>query len=287
MGIRSYKPYTSSTRQQSVSDFAEVTKDRPEKSLVAKKHRVKGRNNRGVITCRHRGGGHKRRYRVIDFRRNKFNIPARVAAIEYDPNRNARIALLFYTDGEKRYILHPRGLEVGSTVISGETVPIEVGNCMPLGNMPLGTSVHNVELVAGRGGQIVRAAGATAQVVAKEGDYVTLRLPSTEVRMVRRECYATIGQVGNAEVRNISLGKAGRTRHKGRRPQVRGSVMNPVDHPHGGGEGRAPIGRSGPVTPWGKPALGAKTRKKDKESNRLIVRRRRRTSKRGRGGRQA
>ena len=287
MGIRSYKPYTSSTRQQSVSDFAEVTKDRPEKSLVGKKHRAKGRNNRGVITCRHRGGGHKRRYRMIDFRRNKFNIPAKVAAIEYDPNRNARIALLFYTDGEKRYILHPRGLEVGSTVISGETVPIEVGNCMPLGNMPLGTSVHNVELVSGRGGQIVRAAGATAQVVAKEGDYVTLRLPSTEVRMVRKECYATIGQVGNAEVRNISLGKAGRTRHKGRRPQVRGSVMNPVDHPHGGGEGRAPIGRSGPVTPWGKPALGAKTRKKDKESNRLIVRRRRRTSKRGRGGRQA
>ena len=287
MGIRSYKPYTSSTRQQSVSDFAEVTKDRPEKSLVGKKHRAKGRNNRGVITCRHRGGGHKRRYRMIDFRRNKFNIPAKVAAIEYDTNRNARIALLFYTDGEKRYILHPRGLEVGSTVISGETVPIEVGNCMPLGNMPLGTSVHNVELVSGRGGQIVRAAGATAQVVAKEGDYVTLRLPSTEVRMVRKECYATIGQVGNAEVRNISLGKAGRTRHKGRRPQVRGSVMNPVDHPHGGGEGRAPIGRSGPVTPWGKPALGAKTRKKDKESNRLIVRRRRRTSKRGRGGRQA
>jgi large subunit ribosomal protein L2 len=287
MGIRSYKPYTSSTRQKSVSDFAEITKDRPEKSLIQKKHRVKGRNNRGVITCRHRGGGHKRRYRLVDFRRNKFNIPAKVAAIEYDPNRNARLALLFYTDGEKRYILHPKGLAVGSTVISGETVPIEVGNCMPLGNMPLGTSVHNVELVPGKGGQIVRAAGATAQVVAKEGDYVTLRLPSTEVRMVRRECYATIGQVGNVEARNISLGKAGRTRWKGRRPQVRGSVMNPVDHPHGGGEGRAPIGRSGPVTPWGKPALGAKTRKKHKGSDRLIVRRRRRTSKRGRGGRQA
>lgn len=287
MGIRSYKPYTSSTRQKSVSDFAEITKDRPEKSLIQKNHRVKGRNNRGVITCRHRGGGHKRRYRLVDFRRNKFNIPATVAAIEYDPNRNARLALLFYTDGEKRYILHPKGLAVGSTVISGETVPIEVGNCMPLGNMPLGTSVHNVELVPGKGGQIVRAAGATAQVVAKEGDYVTLRLPSTEVRMVRRECYATIGQVGNVEARNISLGKAGRTRWKGRRPQVRGSVMNPVDHPHGGGEGRAPIGRSGPVTPWGKPALGAKTRKKHKASDRLIVRRRRRTSKRGRGGRQA
>ncbi|MDJ1178352.1 50S ribosomal protein L2 [Roseofilum sp. BLCC_M91] len=287
MGIRSYKPYTSSTRQQSVSDFAEITKDRPEKSLIKKKHRVKGRNNRGVITCRHRGGGHKRRYRLVDFRRNKHNIPAKVAAIEYDPNRNARLALLFYSDGEKRYILHPRGLAVGTTVISGETVPIEIGNCMPLANMPLGTSVHNVELVPGKGGQIVRAAGATAQVVAKEGDYVTLRLPSTEVRMVRKECYATIGQVGNVEARNISLGKAGRTRRKGRRPQVRGSVMNPVDHPHGGGEGRAPVGRSGPVTPWGKPTLGAKTRKKHKSSDRLIVRRRRRTSKRGRGGRQA
>ncbi|MBP0029890.1 50S ribosomal protein L2 [Roseofilum reptotaenium CS-1145] len=287
MGIRSYKPYTSSTRQQSVSDFAEITKDRPEKSLIKKNHRVKGRNNRGVITCRHRGGGHKRRYRLVDFRRNKFNVPAKVAAIEYDPNRNARLALLFYTDGEKRYILHPRGLAVGTTVISGENVPIEVGNCMPLGNMPLGTSVHNIELVSGRGGQIVRAAGATAQVVAKEGDYVTLRLPSTEVRLVRKECYATIGQVGNVEARNITLGKAGRTRRKGRRPQVRGSVMNPVDHPHGGGEGRAPVGRSGPVTPWGKPALGAKTRKKHKSSDRLIVRRRRRTSKRGRGGRQA
>lgn len=287
MGIRSYKPYTSSTRQKSVSDFAEITKDRPEKSLIQKNHRVKGRNNRGVITCRHRGGGHKRLYRLVDFRRNKFNIPAKVAAIEYDPNRNARLALLFYSDGEKRYILHPKGLAVGTTIISGETVPIEVGNCMPLGNMPLGTSVHNVELVPGKGGQIVRAAGATAQVVAKEGDYVSLRLPSTEVRMVRRECYATIGQVGNVEARNISLGKAGRTRWKGRRPEVRGSVMNPVDHPHGGGEGRAPIGRSGPVTPWGKPALGAKTRKKHKASDRLIVRRRRRTSKRGRGGRQA
>jgi large subunit ribosomal protein L2 len=287
MGIRSYKPYTSSTRQKSVSDFAEITKDRPEKSLIQKNHRVKGRNNRGVITCRHRGGGHKRLYRLVDFRRNKFNIPAKVAAIEYDPNRNARLALLFYSDGEKRYILHPKGLAVGTTIISGETVPIEVGNCMPLGNMPLGTSVHNVELVPGKGGQIVRAAGATAQVVAKEGNYVSLRLPSTEVRMVRRECYATIGQVGNVEARNISLGKAGRTRWKGRRPEVRGSVMNPVDHPHGGGEGRAPIGRSGPVTPWGKPALGAKTRKKHKASDRLIVRRRRRTSKRGRGGRQA
>jgi large subunit ribosomal protein L2 len=210
-----------------------------------------------------------------------------VASIEYDPNRNARIALLHYQDGEKRYIIHPANLAVGSTVISGPDSPFEIGNALPLGNVPLGTVVHNVELVPGKGGQIVRAAGASAQVVAKEGNFVTLRLPSSEVRLIRRECYATIGQVGNADARNTSLGKAGRKRWKGRRPEVRGSVMNPVDHPHGGGEGRAPIGRSGPVTPWGKPALGLKTRKKNKLSNALIVRRRRRTSKRGRGGRDA
>ncbi|HIK56639.1 MAG TPA: 50S ribosomal protein L2 [Synechococcales cyanobacterium M55_K2018_004] len=287
MGIRNYRPYTPGTRERSVSDFSEITKTEPEKSLTYSVHRAKGRNNRGVITTRHRGGGHKRLYRVIDFRRDKRNIPAKVAAIEYDPNRNARIALLFYQDGEKRYILHPANLPVGATVIAGEDVPFEVGNAMPLGNMPLGTVVHNIELYPGRGGQIVRAAGGGAQIMAKEGNFVTLRLPSTEVRMVRRECYATIGQVGNADVRNISLGKAGRTRHRGRRPEVRGSVMNPVDHPHGGGEGRAPIGRPGPVTPWGKPALGTKTRKKKKASNALIVRRRRRTSKRGRGGREA
>lgn len=287
MGIRSYRPYTPGTRERSVSDFAEITKTEPEKSLTRSVHRPKGRNNRGVITCRHRGGGHKRLYRVVDFHRNKHNIPAKVAAIEYDPNRNARIALLYYQDGEKRYIICPAGLTVGSTVISGPNSPFEVGNALPLGNMPLGTTVHNIELVPGRGGQIVRAAGTSAQIVAKEGNFVTLRLPSTEVRMVRRECYATIGQVGNADVRNVSLGKAGRKRWQGRRPEVRGSVMNPVDHPHGGGEGRAPIGRSGPVTPWGKPALGAKTRKKKKLSNALIVRRRRRTSKRGRGGREA
>jgi large subunit ribosomal protein L2 len=286
MGIRSFRPYTPGTRQAMVSDFAEITRSEPEKSLVKYKHRVKGRNNRGVITSRRRGGGHKRLYRVIDFRRNKHNIPAKVAAIEYDPNRNARIALLYYQDGEKRYILHPDKLAVGATVISGPESPIEIGNALPLKNIPLGTTVHNVELIPGKGGQIVRAAGAAAQVVAKEGDYVTLKLPSTEVRMVRRECYATIGQVGNIDHRNISLGKAGRRRHLGRRPKVRGSVMNPVDHPHGGGEGRAPIGRSGPVTPWGKPALGAKTRKPKKSSTALIVRRRRKTSKRGRGGRQ-
>lgn len=287
MGTRSYRPYTPSTRQAVVSDFNEITKSEPEKSLVKSVHRAKGRNNRGVITIRHRGGGHKRLYRMVDFRRDKHNIPAKVVAIEYDPNRNARIALVYYKDGEKRYILHPNGLKVGTTIVSGPDSPIEDGNALPLGNIPLGTQVHNVELKIGRGGQIVRAAGASAQVVAKEGNYVTLRLPSGEVRMVRRECYATIGQVGNIEARNLSAGKAGRTRWKGRRPHVRGSVMNPVDHPHGGGEGRAPIGRSGPVTPWGKPTLGAKTRKPKKSSSKLIVRRRRKASKRGRGGRES
>lgn len=285
MGIRSYRPLTPGTRERSVSEFSEITRSEPEKSLTVSVHRAKGRNNRGVITCRHRGGGHKRLYRIIDFYRNKHSIPATVAEIEYDPNRNARIALLHYEDGEKRYILHPASLVVGTTVMSGPDAPIEIGNALPLHKIPLGTSVHNVELQPGKGGQIVRAAGTSAQVVAKEGNYVTLKLPSTEVRMVRRECYATIGQVGHGEARNITLGKAGRKRWLGRRPEVRGSVMNPVDHPHGGGEGRAPIGRSGPVTPWGKPALGLKTRKKKKASSSLIVRRRRRTSKRGRGGR--
>ncbi|OUC14698.1 MAG: 50S ribosomal protein L2 [Alkalinema sp. CACIAM 70d] len=287
MGIRNYRPYTAGTRDRSVADFKEVTKSEPEKSLVVSIHRSKGRNNRGVITCRHRGGGHKKLYRIIDFKRDKQGIPAKVVAIEYDPNRNARIALLHYQDGEKRYILHPVGLEVGATVVAGEGSPIEVGNAMPLSAIPLGTIVHNVELYPGRGGQMVRSAGAGAQVAAKDGDYVTLKLPSTEVRMVRRNCMATIGQVGNTEHRNLTLGKAGRTRHRGRRPEVRGSVMNPVDHPHGGGEGRAPIGRSGPVTPWGKPALGKKTRKKKKLSSALIVRRRRKSSKRGRGGRES
>lgn len=287
MGIRSYRPYTPSTRQVTISDFAEVTRNEPEKSLTYTKHRPKGRNNRGVITSRRRGGGHKQLYREIDFRRDKRNIPAKVATIEYDPNRNARIALVYYQDGEKRYILHPVGLTVGTVITAGPDAPIEIGNALPLSKIPLGTAVHNVELTAGRGGQIVRAAGATAQVVAKEGDYVTIKLPSGEVRMIRRECYATIGQVGNVEHRNLSAGKAGRNRWKGRRPKVRGSVMNPVDHPHGGGEGRAPIGRSGPVTPWGKPTLGAKTRKRNKPSNKLIVRRRRKSSKRGRGGRES
>lgn len=287
MGIRSYRPYTPGTRQRTVSDFDEITRSEPEKSLTVSVHRAKGRNNRGVITTRHRGGGHKRLYRIVDFRRDKRSIPARVVSVEYDPNRNARIALLHYRDGEKRYILHPVGLKVGTVIVAGPDSPIEVGNALPLSNIPLGTGVHNVELVPGKGGQIVRAAGASAQVVAKEGAFVTLKLPSGEVRLIRRECYATIGQVGNTEARNISLGKAGRKRHLGRRPEVRGSVMNPVDHPHGGGEGRAPIGRSGPVTPWGKPALGYKTRKKRKLSDALIVRRRRKSSKRGRGGRES
>jgi large subunit ribosomal protein L2 len=287
MGTRSFRPYTPSTRQVTISDFAEITKTEPEKSLTVYIHRAKGRNNQGRITSRRRGGGHKRLYRIIDFKRDKRNIPATVAAIEYDPNRNARIALLHYQDGEKRYILQPNGLKVGTTVIAGVDSPIEDGNALPLSNIPLGTSVHNVELTPGKGGQIVRAAGASAQVVAKEGNYVSLKLPSGEVRMVRRECYATIGQVGNIDARNLSLGKAGRNRWKGRRPSVRGSVMNPVDHPHGGGEGRAPIGRSGPVTPWGKPALGLKTRKPKKPSSKLIVRRRRKSSKRGRGGRES
>ncbi|KAB8330318.1 50S ribosomal protein L2 [Scytonema tolypothrichoides VB-61278] len=287
MGTRSYRPYTPSTRQVTISDFSEITKTEPEKSLTVSKHRAKGRNNQGRITVRHRGGGHKRLYRIIDFKRDKRGIPAKVTAIEYDPNRNARIALLQYEDGEKRYILQSNGLKVGTTVIAGPDSPIENGNALPLSNIPLGTSVHNVELKPGKGGQIVRSAGATAQVVAKEGSYVTLKLPSGEVRMIRRECYATIGQVGNLDARNLSAGKAGRTRWKGRRPQVRGSVMNPVDHPHGGGEGRAPIGRPGPVTPWGKPALGLKTRKPKKASSKFIVRRRRKSSKRGRGGRES
>ncbi len=275
MGTRSFKPYTPGTRQATISDFSEITKSKPEKSLTKYKHRKKGRNNRGVITSRRRGGGHKRLYRFIDFKRDKYDIPGTVIAIEYDPNRNARIALVEYQDGEKRYILAPLGVQVGTEIISGSNSPIEVGNALPLQNIPLGETVHNIELRVGRGGQIVRAAGTAAKVMAKEGDYVTIGLPSKEVRMIRKECYATIGQVGNAEFRNLKLGKAGKTRHLGRRPQVRGSAMNPCDHPHGGGEGRAPIGRSGPVTPWGKPALGLKTRKKKKASDRLIVRRRR------------
>jgi large subunit ribosomal protein L2 len=274
MGVRTYRPYTPGRRQAVSSDFSEITKSKPEKSLTKYVHRKKGRNNRGVITSRHRGGGHKRLYRIIDFKRDKRNISAEVLGIEYDPNRNARIALLQYEDGEKRYILAPVGIKVGTKVMAGFDAPFEIGNALPLERIPLGTEVHNIELVAGKGGQIVRAAGVSAQVVAKEGNYVTIKLPSKEVRMVRKECYATIGRVGNTEARNLKLGKAGKSRHLGRRPHVRGSAMNPVDHPHGGGEGRAPIGRPSPVTPWGKPTLGKKTRKQNKSSDRLIVRRR-------------
>nr|YP_009296354.1 ribosomal protein L2 [Sebdenia flabellata]AOM65289.1 ribosomal protein L2 [Sebdenia flabellata] len=274
MAIRLYKAYTPGTRNRTVSTFKEITSQKPEKSLLQKKHRHKGHNNSGIITSRHRGGGHKKRYRLIDFKRNKINIEGKVASIQYDPNRNARIALLHYTDGEKRYILHPRSLTVGSKVMSGPSSPIEVGNTLPLSAIPLGTAVHNIELKPGKGGQLVRAAGTYAQIVAKEGKLITLKLPSSEVRAIKKECYATIGQVGNIDASNITIGKAGRNRWLGNRPKVRGVVMNPIDHPHGGGEGRSPIGRPHPVTPWGKPALGRKTRNNKKYSNQYILRRR-------------
>ena len=274
MAIRIYKSITPGTRNRSVADFTNLTKKKPEKSLLAKKMSKAGRNNRGVITIRHRGGGHKKRYRIIDFKRNKSEIEAKVASIEYDPNRNARIALLHYTDGEKRYILHPKKLEIGSVVVSGPQAPIEIGNALPLSSVPLGTSIHNVELIPGRGGQIIRSAGTSAQVVAKEGNFVTLKMPSGEVRLVHNRCYATIGEVGNAEDKNLVLGKAGRKRWLGIRPTVRGVVMNPCDHPHGGGEGRSPIGRAKPVTPWGMPALGIKTRRNNKYSYFCIIRKR-------------
>lgn len=274
MGIRFYRAYTPGTRHRSVSEFNEITSTKSEKSLTFWLNRSTGRNNRGTITSRHRGGGHKKLYRKIDFRRDKIGILAKVASIEYDPNRNARIALLHYQDGEKRYILHPRGLKLGESIVSSFTAPIIIGNALPLSNIPLGSPVHNVELQPGGGGQLARAAGAVAQIVAKEGKFVTLRLPSGEVRLVAKDCWATIGQVGNVEVSNLTLGKAGRSRWLGKRPKVRGVVMNPVDHPHGGGEGRAPIGRSRPVTPWGRPALGQRTRKSKKYSTQFILRRR-------------
>ncbi len=273
MSIRLYKSYTPGTRNRALSSFEEITKTKPEKSLIQKNHRNKGRNNRGVITIRHRGGGHKRRYRVIDFGRKKHNVEGIVASIEYDPNRNARIALLHYCDGEKRYILHPNNLNVGDIVSSGSGVSLQIGNALPLEEIPLGASVHNVELISNRGGQIVRAGGTSAKILAKEGDYVTLRLPSKEIRLIRKECFATIGEVSNNDAFLVQSGKAGRTRWLGKRPTVRGSVMNPCDHPHGGGEGRAPIGRTRPLTPWGKPALGIKTRKKKKASDAYILRR--------------
>jgi len=274
MSIRLYKSYTPGTRHRALSAFTEITKAKPEKSLIRKNHRKKGRNNRGVITIRHRGGGHKRRYRLIDFNRSKYGINGTVTTIEYDPNRNARIALICYSDGEKRYILHPKGLAIGDTILSGSGSSLAVGNTLPLSEIPLGTSVHNLELVPKKGGQLVRAAGTSAKILAKEGDYVTLRLPSKEIRLLRKECFATIGEISNNDVFLVQSGKAGRTRWLGKRPTVRGSVMNPCDHPHGGGEGRAPIGRTRPLTPWGKPALGMKTRKNKKLSDNYILRRR-------------
>jgi len=273
MSIRLYKSYTPGTRNRALSSFDEITRSKPEKSLIRKNHRKKGRNNRGIITVRHRGGGHKRKYRLIDFNRNKHNIKGIVASIEYDPNRNARIALIYYKDGEKRYILHPNNLNVGDTIISGSNIPLSVGNALPLNEIPLGAVVHNVELIPNRGGQIVRAAGTSAKILAKEGDYITLKLPSKEIRLIRKECFATIGEVSNNDAFLVQSGKAGRTRWLGKRPTVRGSVMNPCDHPHGGGEGRAPIGRTRPLTPWGKPALGIKTRNNKKLSDVYILRR--------------
>ena len=270
MGIKKYNPTSPGRRGMTVSTFEEITKSQPEKSLLAPLKSTGGRNNTGRLTTRHKGGGHKRQYRIIDFKRNKDNIPATVNAIEYDPNRSANIALLFYADGEKRYILAPQGLKVGDVVVSGADADIKVGNNLPISSIPVGTYIHNVELYAGGGAKLVRSAGAGAQLMAKEGAYATLRLPSGEMRMVRLECRATIGQVGNEDQENINIGKAGRNRWKGVRPANRGVVMNPCDHPHGGGEGRSPVGRA-PVTPWGKPALGAKTRNKKKASSKLIV----------------
>ena len=274
MGIKTYRPYTPSRRHMTGSDFSEITKTTPEKSLLASKSRTAGRNNQGKITVRHRGGGAKRKYRIIDFKRKKDGIPATVIGIEYDPNRTANIALICYADGEKAYILAPQGLTDGMKVMNGPEAEVRVGNCLPLSEIPVGTQIHNIELYPGRGGQLVRSAGNSAQLMAKEGKYATLRLPSGEMRMVPVICRATVGTVGNIEHGLVNIGKAGRKRNMGIRPTVRGSVMNPNDHPHGGGEGRAPIGRSGPCTPWGKPALGLKTRKKNKKSNKLIIRRR-------------
>ncbi len=271
MAIKKFKPTSAGRRQMTVSDFSEITATKPEKSLVVPYKKHAGRNAQGRITVRHQGGGHKRQYRIIDFKRLKDNIPAKVATIEYDPNRSARIALLNYADGEKRYIIAPNGLKVGATVISGTDVDIQIGNAMPIYNIPVGTVIHNIELKPLKGAQLCRAAGTSAQLMAKEGKYAHLRLPSGEVRLVLAECRATIGQVGNLEHEIINIGKAGRTRWLGVRPTVRGSVMNPNDHPHGGGEGRAPVGRKSPMTPWGKKAFGLKTRKKKNINNKYIV----------------
>ena len=274
MAIKSFKPYSAGRRFMTVSAFTEITASKPEKSLLAKISQKGGRNNTGKMTVRHQGGGHKRQYRIIDFKRTKDNIPARVATIEYDPNRSARIALLNHADGEKRYIIAPHGLKVGDVVYSGPESDIKPGNALPLANIPLGTQVHNIEMKIGKGGQIVRSAGTSAQLMAKEGNYALLRLPSGELRRVRVECRATVGVVSNIDHENITIGKAGRQRWKGIRPGNRGVTMNPCDHPHGGGEGKSPVGRKHPVTPWGKPAHGVKTRDKKKASSKLIVKRR-------------
>lgn len=274
MGIKKYNPYTPSRRQMTGYDFSEITTSKPEKSLCVSLKKNSGRNNQGKITVRHQGGGSRRKYRIIDFKRTKDNIPAVVKTIEYDPNRTANIALICYADGQKAYILAPEGLKVGMTVMNGEHAEARIGNCLPLSLVPVGAEIHNIELYPGAGGQLVRSAGAAAQLMAKEGKYATLRLPSGEMRMVPINCRATIGIVGNGEHALVNIGKAGRKRHMGIRPTVRGSVMNPNDHPHGGGEGRAPVGRKQPMTPWGKPALGYKTRKNKKSSNKLIVTRR-------------
>ncbi len=274
MAIKKFRPITNGRRHMTVSDFAEITTDKPERSLIAPLHKRGGRNNQGKLTVRHQGGGHKRHYRIIDFKRDKDGIPGRVATIEYDPNRSANIALINYVDGEKRYILAPKDVKVGMEILSGEGADIKPGNALALKDIPVGTVVHNVELKPGRGGQLVRSAGASAQILGREEKYTLVRLTSGEVRLVLSTCRATIGQVGNLQHELISIGKAGRSRWKGKRPTVRGSVMNPSDHPHGGGEGRAPIGMPSPVSPWGKPTLGYKTRKRNKPSDKYIVRRR-------------
>ena len=274
MAVKHYKPYTPSRRNMTVSDFAEITKKTPEKSLLAKKKKNAGRNSYGRITVRHQGGGNRQKYRIIDFKRLKDNMEATIIGIEYDPNRSSNIALIQYEDGEKAYILAPQGLTDGDKVISGEAVDIKVGNCMPISSIPVGTLIHNIELNPKQGGKLVKAAGQSAQLMAKEGKYAHVRLPSGEMRLILSTCRATIGVIGNSDHENVKIGKAGRKRHMGIRPTVRGSVMNPVDHPHGGGEGRAPVGHAGPLTPWGKPALGYKTRNKRKASNKFIVKRR-------------
>lgn len=274
MPIKTYKPTSPARRAMSVSTFEEITTSTPEKSLLAPLPKKAGRNNQGKITTRHHGGGHKRKYRIIDFKRNKDGIPGKVATIEYDPNRSANIALINYVDGEKRYIIAPKGLKVGDTIVSGPESDIKVGNTLPMENIPVGTVIHNIELKPGKGGQLVRAAGGEAQLLGKEEKYVTVRLASGEVRKLLKVCRATIGSVGNEDHELVSIGKAGRSRHLGKRPEVRGVVMNPNDHPHGGGEGRAPIGRKSPMSPWGKPTLGFKTRKKKNASDKYIVRRR-------------